>query len=308
MRLRVVFLTLLLAAGFPAAVSAEGNQAQAFPKAQPPMATAPMTSQAERALLHEGTDWSLIAPHLPDPQTASAAKLETAADILAARRFPEDALDYYGYALARGGNLGDLLNKMGVVRLELRQNNLAREMFLRAVRVQKKDARAWNNLGVAEYQERHYQAAVAAYARATHLDRQSAIYHSNLGMAYFEMRDMQNAQRQFTLALRIDPSIMDPADGYGSVARVVGSTNYSELCFQMAKMYAVREQVVEMRRWLAKSGEGGFDVRHEMLADAAFAPYLKDPEVKQILINAELLRKKTIASASPPSLGTAPQP
>ena len=308
MRLRVVFLTLLLAAGFPTAASASGNQAQAFPKAQPPLPTAPMTSQAERALLHEGTDWPLIAPHLPDPQTASAVKLETAADILAARRFPEDALDYYGYALARGGNLGELLNKMGVVRLELRQNNLAREMFLRVVRAEKKDARAWNNLGVAEYQEKHYQAAIAAYGRASHLDRRSAVYHSNLGMAYFEFKDMENAQRQFAIALRIDPSIMDPVEGYGSVARVVGSANYSELCFQMAKMFAMREQVGEMRRWLAKASEGGFDVRNAMLADLAFAPYLKDPEVKQILINAELLRKKTIASESLPSLGAAPQP
>jgi len=303
-----VFLTLLLATGFPMVVSASGNQAQLFPQAQPPLPTAPLTSQTERDVLHNGPDWALIAPHLPSPQTASAAALETAADVLVARRFPEDALDYYGYALARGGNVSELLNRMGVVRLELRQNELAHEMFLRAVRVQKKNATAWNNLGVAEFQEKNYHEAVSAYVRASRLDRRSAVYHSNLGMAYFEMKDMEGAQRQFAAALQLDPSIMDPLPGFGAVARVLGSANYSELCFQMAKMFAEKHQVVEMRRWLEKAGEGGFDVKSEMLADAAFGPYLKDPEVKQILINADLLRKKTVASASPPSLGSAPQP
>ena len=309
MRLRVVFLTpLLLIAGFPRTASASGNQAQPFQQSRPPLPTAPMTSQAERASLHDGSDWALIAPHLPDTETASAATLEITADILVARRFPEDALDYYGYAMARGGDVSELLNKMGVVRLELQQNELAREMFLRTVRIQKKNAHAWNNLGVAEFQEKHYQAAIQAYARATHLDRKTAVYHSNFGMAYFEMRDMENAQKQFAIALRIDPTIMDPVEGYGSTARVVGSANYNELCFQMAKMFALQQNVVEMRRWLAKAGEGGFDVRNGMLSDAVFNPYLKDPEVKQILTNADLLRKKTVASANPPTLGRAPQP
>ena len=47
--------------------------------------------------------WLAVKPHLPDPATASADKLEMAGDVLRARRFPEDALDYYQYALRRGG-------------------------------------------------------------------------------------------------------------------------------------------------------------------------------------------------------------
>ncbi len=49
----------------------------------------------ERQLLHQSADWALIAPHLPDPATASATELELAGSLLQARRFPEDALDYY---------------------------------------------------------------------------------------------------------------------------------------------------------------------------------------------------------------------
>ena len=56
-------------------------------------------------LEHQSPDWAAIEKHLPDPATASAKQLEMQGDILRARRFPEDALDYYGYALRRGANL-----------------------------------------------------------------------------------------------------------------------------------------------------------------------------------------------------------
>ena len=121
MRVRSVIMILSLAA----ASSAACLFAQTT-KLQP----ARLTSDVERAALHNSSDWQLLEPHLPNPQTASAAQLETAGDVLRARRFPEDALDYYGYAMARGGNVSELLNKMGITRLELRQNDLARQMFL----------------------------------------------------------------------------------------------------------------------------------------------------------------------------------
>ena len=72
--------------------------------------------------------------HLPDPATATAEQLETVADVLRARRFPEDALDYYMYALKRGGgNEVMLMNKIGVTQLELRHTGAARAYFQRAI-------------------------------------------------------------------------------------------------------------------------------------------------------------------------------
>ena len=108
MRSRVLLLAFVLAP--LAAYAAETTAA-------PPQQQAPLTSADERAALHSSPDWALIQPHLPDPKTASAADLEMAGDVLRARRFPEDALDYYGYALQRGGDVSKLLNKMGIVRL-----------------------------------------------------------------------------------------------------------------------------------------------------------------------------------------------
>jgi tetratricopeptide (TPR) repeat protein len=294
MRLRALLLTSLLAAFAPtAAVLAQHD--------------APMTSLEDRAALHSGPDWQIVEPHLPNPKTASAAALETAGDVLQARRFPEDALDFYGYAIARGGDVSNLLNKMGIIRLELHQNDMAHAMFLRTVRARKNNAQAWNNLGVTEYANHNYNQAIADYKRASQLDKRSAVYHSNLGMAYFETKDMETARKQLALAIQLDPTIMQRREDGGSTAHVLGSQNYPELCFEMAKLYAHRNDIPQMKLWLAKSSEGGFDVRAGMREDAVMLPYLKDAEVKMMLSNAAQMRKRSVAAAAAPSLGDAPK-
>ena len=268
---------------------------------------AALTSPEERAALHRSSDWDVIAPHLPEPKTATAAQLETAGDVLRARRFPEDALDYYGYAMARGGNVSELLNKMGVVRLELRQTDLARQMFLRTVKVEKKNSVAWNNLGVTEYSAHNFRAAISDYQRAAKLDKRSAVFHSNLGMAYFESKDMESARTQFAMAIKLDPSILQgERDGSGSTAHVLGTTNYGELSFQMAELYAREKKPAMVRLWLSKAAEAGFNVRGEMKSYAALLPYVHDPEIVQMLANADQLRDKHLAkNGSLPSLGNA---
>ena len=54
------------------------------------------TAGAERETRHATPEWRSFAPHLPDPATGSPSALELAADVMRARRMPEDALDYYG--------------------------------------------------------------------------------------------------------------------------------------------------------------------------------------------------------------------
>lgn len=273
---------------------------------------APLTSPEERALLHAGNDWQLIAPHLPNPADASAKDLEIAGDVLRARRFPEDSLDFYGYAMARGGDVSKLLNKMGIVRLELRQITLAQQMFQRAVSARKKDPQAWNNLGASEYAQQNYRGAVSSYRHAVKLQRTSAIFHSNLGMAYFELKDGESARHEFATALKLDPEILQHREGgSGSTAHILATSNYAGLCYEMARMYAHEGKVEPMLEWLAKASEGGFPVRDSMHEDAALRPWIKDTRVLLLLSNAEQLtaktgRPKTLAAAALPSLGSSP--
>jgi Flp pilus assembly protein TadD len=295
MRTRALSLAFTLA--FLPALAAE---AFAVPSQQP----APLTSASERALLHNSPDWALIAPHLPDPATATAAQLETAGDVLRARRFPEDALDYYGYAMARGGDVSTLLNKMGIVRLELRQVDLARAMFLRTVRAHKKDAGAWNNLGVAEYAGHDFHSAVRDYRRACKLNKHSAVFHSNLGLAYFELGDMEESRAEFTQALKLDPSIMTEEDGGGTTAHIVGSHDYAGLCLEMAKLYARDQDVPRMLYWLAKGSDAGLKLHDAVHDNAELKLYSKDPRVLLLIANEVQLHGRTVAAAKPPSLGS----
>jgi len=314
MRIRVVLLGCAVVAGGTTALCAELNgdvdQAQASQQLQELHQTnvplhAPMTSVRERAALHSGPDWDVIAPHLPDPQTASAKELETAGDVLQARRFPEDALDYYGYAVGRGGNVNELLNKIGILRMELGQQDLAHEMFERVVRVDKKNANAWNNLGVSEYLRGNYMNAAKDYKKASGLNKKSASFHSNLGMAYFEMKDMANAQRQFALAVNLNPNIMDPDSGSGTMVQIVGNRDYGGLCFQMATMFAHWQKFEQMELWLAKASEAGFDVKMAMAQDPVMKPWLQSPAVVMLLHNAEMMRKTSVAKSVVP-LGSDP--
>src|SRR5690242_5328351 len=141
------------------------------------------TANHETAVLmeHQDPQWPMIASHLPDAATASAARLEMAADVLRARRFPESALDYYADALKRGANEAQILNKMGTTELEIGNHRVAREFFERVVHLKRKNADGWNNLGAVEYLEGMNGRAISDYKRAIKLDKKSAPYHSNLG-------------------------------------------------------------------------------------------------------------------------------
>jgi tetratricopeptide (TPR) repeat protein len=141
----------------------------------------PASDVSMRELRHQDPEWMMVKPHLPDPATASAEKLELAGDVLRARRFPEDALEYYNFALQKGGKDTSLMNKLGVTELELRNMVAARIYFERVVKLKRKDAQGWNNLGAVECLDSNYGRAISDYHRAIKLDKNpnknSAAYH-----------------------------------------------------------------------------------------------------------------------------------
>jgi tetratricopeptide (TPR) repeat protein len=269
---------------------------------------APNTStsnQSLRELRHQDPSWDLVKLHLPDPATATREQLETVGDVLRARRFPEDALDFYLYALKRGGgNQVMLLNKIGVTHLELRHTAAARSYFQAATKMQKKDPVAWNNLGAVEYMDGRFGNAISDYNRAIKLNKTSAIYHSNLATALFEQKRYKDARDQFRIALQLDPDMAHHDGTGGLTAHMLSPEDHARYCFEMARLYAELGDETNMLRYLTMASEGGFDVMSEMRSDPKMDHYRKDTRVLMLVQNAKALRsgRASIGDSSVPPL------
>jgi tetratricopeptide (TPR) repeat protein len=240
---------------------------------------------------HEDPQWPLIQEHLPDPATASPERLEMTADVLRARRFPEDALDYYASALKRGANEVEILNKMGVTELEVGNRQIARAFFQRIVHLKKKNPDAWNNLGAVEYLEGQNGNAISDYKKAIKLNKKSAPFHSNLGTAYFQSKDFDRARKEFADALALDPDLMTHRGGPGGITmRMLSPADHARFCYELARLYAQHEDEANMLHYLTTASEGGFDVLEAMRHDDLLGQYSKDPRVLLLVRNAEALR------------------
>jgi tetratricopeptide (TPR) repeat protein len=269
--------------------------------------TKDLSPDAIRQIEHQDPTWLTVAPHLPDPATASPEKLETAGDVLRARRFPVDAIDYYTYALKRGGKEAVLLNKIGVTELELRHVVQARADFQRVVQLKRKSAEGWNNLGAVDYLDRRYNSAVSDYNHAIKLNRKSATFHSNLGMAYFDEKDFESARKQFNIALTIDPAMLEHQSSTGISAHLLSPDDHARFCYEMARLYAQRQDELNMLHFLTMASEGGYDVAGSLGSDQVLSAYRKDPQVVLLLHNAHALRANHISAAQIPA-GVPPLP
>ena len=255
-------------------------------------------SDPDRAHRHQSNDWLIVAPHLPDPATATAAQLQMAGDILRARRLPEDAVEFYGYALRRGG--GDeavLLNRIGITELGMQHITAANLCFKRVVKLQSKLAEGWNNLGATEYLARNFGRAISDYKRAVKLAGSTAVYHSNLGTALFEQKNYAAAQQQYETAMQLDPDIFRHDNANGVTAHVLSPDDRGRFCFEMARLSFHRNDVEEMLHWLAKATESGFDIQGAINSDAEMAVLRKDPEIAVLIHNASALVAREVASA-----------
>lgn len=268
--------------------------------------TQPMSRDEVRIIDHQNPVWDSVRTHLPDPNSATAAQLETAADILRARRFIADAMDYYEHSMRRGGNKVTLLNKLGISSMELRNIPAAKIYFQQAVKLQKKNSEGWNNLGAIEYLTGRYDSAVSNYKKAIKFDKHSATYHSNLGTAYFEKKDYESARKEYEIALKIDPDMMQRHSSIGVTARMLSPEDHARFCYEMARLYAQRGDETTMLHYLTMAIEAGFDVLDKMTFDNALAKYRKDARVLMLVKNAQEMRTKgtpiVAGAAAPPPL------
>lgn len=272
----------------------------------------PVAGESERDRLHRTPDWLSVVKHLPDPATASPQVLEMQADLLRVRRFPEDALDYYQYAIKRGGDQAELMNRIAITHLELGHKTIARVYLQQAVKMEPNDSGAWNNLGAVEYLDGNQRKAINDYKKAVKLNKGSAVYHSNLGTAYFDKKDFKRARVEMATAVELDPHVFENKGTTGVSAHILSGSDRAKFCFEMAKMYAARGNEAAMIHSLTMASEGGFDVATEMMKDKTMAPFRGDPRVVSLIQNGLALKtgqtvaRGTIAAPLAPASSQTP--
>jgi Flp pilus assembly protein TadD len=266
----------------------------------------PPVTGSDRDRLHQSIEWANIQRHLPDPATAAPQTLELEADILRARRFPEDALDYYKDALARGGKVPPLLNKLGLTELEMHNVEWARAYFQRSVKLDSKSAAAWNNLGAVNYLDRRSAEAVSNYKRAIKLDPRQAVFHANLATVYFELKNSSRARHEIAAALELDPQVFEHQGTGGVAAHVLSSQDRAQFSLEMAKLYAREDLEEQMLHSLTVAAEAGMDVQAEMAKDPVLAKLRMDPRVVLLVQNARLLRASHATAVSVSGMGGSP--
>ncbi|WP_263410316.1 tetratricopeptide repeat protein [Terriglobus tenax] len=277
--------------------------------ATPCVATAQLTTGrvATDVRQHETDEWRQISMHLPDPKSSTNEKLELSADILRARRYPLDAMDYYRYSLQRGGDRARLLNKIGLVQLEINDNRGARQSFVLATKINKKYAEAWNNLGTVDYLDQSFGSSIGEYKKAIKLDKKSAVFHANLAASYFSRKDMESAQKEFQIALKLDPHMYEHRGSGGVATHVISAADRARFCFELARVYARNGDKPTMYRYLAKAAENGLDVSTAVQTDEVFRKYLQEPQLA-LLVRDTRAFLAAIATPEPVSTADAATP
>jgi len=236
---------------------------------------APNTNtEAVRALRHQDPQWESVKLHLPDPATATEEQLETVADVLRARRFPEDALGLLSLRIAtwRQQRHAAEQDRCDTARASAHGGGRVLTSSARFSCRRKIRWRGTISVRLSIWMG-DFRALSLIYSRAIKLDKRSAIYHSNLATALFEEKRYKDARAQFKIALQLDPEVAHHDGTGGLTAHMLSPEDHARYCFEMARLYAELGDETNMLHFLTIASEGGFDVLGEMRSDTTLDRY-----------------------------------
>lgn len=209
--------------------------------------------------------------------TATAEELEHKGDLLRADKAMLDALDYFRAALVKNPKNALLVNKIGIVQLQLSRYPDARKSFEAAIRLNRGYADARNNLGVIYYLAKDYGRAIKEYRKAINLQEDSASFHSNLGAAHFARRDFVKAMSSYARALELDPDVFEHTSRVGVAAQMSSPGDRAEYFYLLARMYAKNGATERSLSYLRRAMEEGYKDINKVFRDQEFAAVRKDP-------------------------------
>jgi tetratricopeptide (TPR) repeat protein len=193
-----------------------------------------------------------------------------------------DALDYYRAALAQAPT-AVLHLKCGMTELEMARYKDARKSFERALKLDSRNAEAYNNLGVVYYLQKKYGGAEKDYRKAIELNGNSASFYSNLGQAYFSDKKFSRAAVEFSRAVQLDPEVFERASRNGITAQLSSPADRAHYSYLLAEIYARSGDAEQSLHYLRRAIEDGYANIKDAYKDEAFANLRKDPRFGQLM-------------------------
>ncbi len=121
--------------------------------------------------------------------------------------------------------LGDRLNKLWeIAHLGMRENRLLRaeKALLTILKIDEKNAAAYNRLGILYAKQREYKDAIDCFEIASSIEPSASSLH-NLGMIYYETENYEKAGTAFEQALKLEDSLAARHIAYAKVQEKMGN-------------------------------------------------------------------------------------
>jgi len=192
------------------------------------------------------------------------------------------AATYYLKALRVDSKNAGLYNKLGVAELKSGDKGSARKYFGRAVHYDPQFAIALNNLGAVDCLDRKYKPAVSYLKQALALDETQAATHINLAEAWIGLGETDRAMTEYTRALELDPDALSENQN-GVLARVSTPEQRARTAYIIAKTYAKRGNMEGALEYLSRAKEGHYPDLAKVYSDPEFTPLWKDPRLAKII-------------------------
>ena len=247
-----------------------------------------------------------------DPQAAGAAADDNSAPttprgkeelhariLMATKQYPE-ALKAYAQLASENPRNSSYPNFAGIALMQIGDLVTARKYFVRATKINKKFAAAYNNIGAIYFAQKQYGKAIRQYEKALSMEAQTAGFYSNLGYAYFGEKRYPEAFKSFQKAMALDPNTFQQNDRNGALMQYRSVSDHGLFDFMLAKSYAQMGDAEHCAVYLRRAVDEGYKEVASARKDPAFVKVLADPDVKTVLDEAS--QADTKAAAAPPGV------
>lgn len=192
---------------------------------------------------------------VPPPHPRAVENNEYCAQYMGAGNL-EKAEVHCDLGLQFSPNWSDLWVNKGIIALKRGQTALAKELFIKALRLNQDQAQAYNNLGYIYLKDKQYGSAHDQFQRALKVNPDYLEARYNLALTFKEMGEKSAARKEYKTILAVNPNVADAHHDLGVMA--FEDHAYDEAIVELAKAVELDPKFVDAWQALGSSyGEAG---------------------------------------------------